>query len=493
VSAILKVDVLCAGLLWWAFASGPALAQPISQQGNRKTQGIEYSFAAQLERLALDEMNATGIPGAAIGIVSEGKIVFCKGFGHGSVEEEPAVTSATLFRLGSTTKMFTAAAVVEMAQAGKIDLKRHIAEYTSGLDPEIAALNTDQLLSHTSGLRSDDPPSGSGDESMLAAEVRSWKGSRLFTRPGEIFSYSSDGYWLAGFVAESIEGKPYATVMTELFHRLGMVRSTFRPTMAITYPIAQGHRMSSGKAAVVRPMPDTPASWPAGSMFSSADDLCRWLLVLLGDGQIEGKRVLLKGTVEQLFAPHAGIPGSTIQYGYGLSIGEYRGIRVLEHGGTRAGYGSFIRIAPEQKTAIVVLTNLQSGELPKTVEKASELLLPLMTPEPPALTSMQEMTTDEMNQYVGVYKNGDARRVSSISVKGVMTFRDDSPGVEIFVRDSQLKLRQGQTEFSVSKIGVRRFAIKQPGAPREDEFVLVPDSSGKITYLVFGDFAMKRQ
>src|SRR5262249_22177236 len=145
--------------------------------------------------------------------VSGGKIVFNKGFGLCSVETELAVTSSTLFRLGSTTKMFTAAALVKLATAGKNYMKKPGAGYMRGLEPQIGALTTDQLLSHMSGLRSDDPPADSGDERALATEVRSWNSSRLFTGPGEIFSYSSDGYWLAGFVAESVAGRPYATVM----------------------------------------------------------------------------------------------------------------------------------------------------------------------------------------------------------------------------------------------------------------------------------------
>src|SRR5262249_40032764 len=114
--ALLRANVSWVVLAWLAFAPTSAIPQPLPTQGNRTAQGSEAnSFTTQLERAALDEMKKTGKPGAAIGIVSNGKIVFSKGLGHSSVEDESAVTSATLFRLGSTTKMFTAAALMKMA------------------------------------------------------------------------------------------------------------------------------------------------------------------------------------------------------------------------------------------------------------------------------------------------------------------------------------------------------------------------------------------
>src|SRR5262249_22959807 len=157
----------------------------------------------------------------------------------------------TVFRLGSTTKMFTAAALVQMALDSKIDLHRPIGEYVRGLDRTIARLTADQLLSHMAGLRNDDPPSGRADESALGREARSWKVDQLIATPGDVFSYSNDGYWLAGYVAEALAGKPYASVVEEeILRPLGMTRSTFHLDMASTYPLAQGHRISDGKAVV---------------------------------------------------------------------------------------------------------------------------------------------------------------------------------------------------------------------------------------------------
>jgi CubicO group peptidase (beta-lactamase class C family) len=172
-----KVVVLL--LVFQAFTSCPAAQTSVGQP------------LSQLENVALEEMKAAGIPGAAIGIVSRGQVLFAKGFGVTSVEDGFPVTPTTLFRLGSTTKMFTAAALVQMALDGKLNLKRPIQDYVKGLDPAIAVVTTDQLLAHLSGLRNDDVTGNTSDEAALAREVKSWGPSRLFTAPGEVFSYST--------------------------------------------------------------------------------------------------------------------------------------------------------------------------------------------------------------------------------------------------------------------------------------------------------------
>jgi CubicO group peptidase (beta-lactamase class C family) len=432
-------------------------------------------LSSDLERVALEEMKAADIPGAAIGIVSGGKIVLVKGLGVASVETDVPVTAETLFRLGSTTKMFTAAVLVHMALAGQIDFHRPIGEYVRGLDPTIAKVTVDQLLSHTAGLQNDDPPSNRSDESALGREIRLWKANRLFAMPGEVFAYSNIGYWLAGYVAETVAGKPYASVLEEeILKPLGMTSSTFHLDIASTYPLAQGHRGSAGNAVVVRPVPDNAAGWPSGGLFSSVDDLCRWLLAFTNDGQIDGKQALRQGTSAQLATPHADVPSTRTQYGYGLSLVERRGFKMLEHGGTRAGYGSFIRIVPERRLGIVVLTNRQGGRLPKTVERATELLLPLEPEKSVAPPEARHMTLAEMSEYVGIYSNG-------------------GEPVEIFIRDGGLFLRLGKSELQLSKIGDQRLMMKEPGASAPDELVMLPDKSGRIAYVQVGTGALKRQ
>jgi CubicO group peptidase (beta-lactamase class C family) len=151
--------------------------------------------------------------------------------------------------------MFTAAALVTLAEQGKIKLDAPIGNYVKGLFPKLSALTAHQLLTHTAGLRDEgNEPIGLHDDSALASYVLSWKDNYFFTDPGKIYSYSNPGFRLAGFVVQEISGKPYADVMEEIiFKPLGMDRTTLRPTLAMTYPFSQGHD-GADKTAVVRPI-----------------------------------------------------------------------------------------------------------------------------------------------------------------------------------------------------------------------------------------------
>ncbi len=121
----------------------------VSQAQSVAAQQTDFT---ELEKVAREEMRASDIPGAAIAIVRGDKILLARGFGVGSVETSIAVTPDTLFRLGSTTKMFTAAALVQMEFDGKVDFHKPIGTYAPGLDKAVAELTLDHLLSHTAGL-----------------------------------------------------------------------------------------------------------------------------------------------------------------------------------------------------------------------------------------------------------------------------------------------------------------------------------------------------
>lgn len=442
------------------------------------------SFAVQeqqpdfgpLEKAVLDELKETNTPGATVAIVSGDRIVYAKGFGISNIETGAPMIPEMLFRIGSTTKMFTATALVALAEEARIKLDAPIGEYVNGLSPKIAALTVHQLLTHTSGMIDEAPMYGDHDDTAMARTIRSWKEDQLFTEPGKIISYSNPGYWLAGFVAESVVGKPYADLMSErLFKPLGMTRTTFRPTMAMTYPLAQGHN-ASGKSAptVVRPFADNSASWPAGSMFTNVLDLSRFVIAFMNDGKLEGKQVLQRSVIAKLSTPRIRIPTSTSErYGYGLMISDYRAVHVIEHGGSRSGYGSIIKMVPEHRFAVIVLGNKTGVALNKTAEKAMELMLPLKPKETEKPKPELQMSESEMASYVGRYGQRSAN-------------------YEILVKDGKLFLKQGENEVPITKVGEKLFAATLPGDPRPIQFALAPGADGKVEYFHAGLRASRR-
>src|SRR4030095_10025862 len=209
----------------------------------------------QLEKVALEELKETNTPGAAVAVVSGDRLVFAKGFGVANIETGAPVTPDTLFRIGSVTKMFTAAVLVTLAENGRIKLDEPISKYVEGLNFKLSQVTAHQLMSHTAGMTDESPSDyGSHDDSALAAYVRSLNEDQFFTEPGKIFSYSNPGFDVVGFLIEEVNRRAYADQMSvRLFKPLGMNSTTFRPTVAMTYPLSQGHRGSGKtKPSVIR-------------------------------------------------------------------------------------------------------------------------------------------------------------------------------------------------------------------------------------------------
>jgi CubicO group peptidase (beta-lactamase class C family) len=401
-----------------------------------------------LEASAKEELSATKTPGAAIGIVRDGRLIYSHGFGTSNLETGAPVTAETLFRLGSTTKMLTATAVATLAAAGKLNFDDPVGKYVQGLDPAIAALTITQILSHTSGLKDAAVMNGRHDDAALGEEIRKWKSDWLFTKPGAIYSYANPGFWLAGYVAESVAGKPYADVIADLvFGPAGMTTSTLRPTMAMTRPLSQGHDVVSGEVAVLRPAPDNSANWPAGSAFSNLIDLSHFATAIMNDG----KPPVSSAVVKALTMPHADIPGSDSKYGYGLGLDQIGGVQVWSHLGSRAGYGSFIAMLPQSHTAVIVLCNRTGESLPRTRMKIMAMLS-----VPARENSAQEGTAippADFAKYAGSYRNGEST-MRILEREGKLIFR-------------QMELRKGDGGWLILKTaegttGGRVFAVYAP-------------------------------
>jgi CubicO group peptidase (beta-lactamase class C family) len=451
-----------------------ALAAPVIT-GQRSSR---FDLVVETARRELQE---THTPGAAIAVIEGDRVTFATGVGVADVETAAPVRPEMLFRLGSTTKMFTATALVTLAEEGKVSLDAPIGGVVSGLDPAIARLTPNQLLSHTAGLRDDAQMFGRHDDEALGSEIRAMRATAFFTEPGAIYSYANPGFWIAGFLIEQITGKPFADAMQErLFTPLGMSRSTFRPTLAMTFPLAQGHEASPSKPpAVIRPAADNVANWPAGSMFSSAQDLSRYIAAFMNDGRIDGRQALLPAVIAKLSTPHAPIPGGDSSYGYGLSLSERQGIRIVQHGGSRSGYGSTIIMAPARHVGVVVLGNRSGSGLPKTADRAMELLLDV----PAGSLSAQRSETSPAAiardmvpwaPWIGRYTQGPG------------------PAIEIVMKDGHLVCHDGTRELDGVPSGALQLSVSGGDGAQPSTWILVPDRDGKPAYVFRGSRAFKR-
>lgn len=423
---------------------------------------------ADLEKTIEAELKETKTPGASFAIVSGDKIIFAKGFGTTSAENGNAVTADTLFRMGSTTKMFTAATLVSLAEQGKIKLDAPVGNYIKNLAPKVSKLTAHQILSQSSGLRDFAPTVFSNDDAGLKQNILAWKDDVFFTEPDKIYSYSSANYWLAGFLTEEIYGKSYADAMAEIIFRpLGMNRSAVRPTEAMTFPLALGHEIKDGNAALIRPIDNNAAKYPGGSMFSSANELSRFAIATLNNGKIDGRQIIAPFVVENLIKPQFYLPGEEKAfYGYGLLGFDERGVKTVSHGGASRGYGSTIFFAPEQKIAIIVLANTSGQTLPKSRRKAMEMLLPLKA-ETNETPKNLEMSADEVKKFVGKFSHAP------------QTW-------EIFIKDNKLFIKDGGKDFELKRTKKNEFEYEQGGV------LFVSDAKGEFEHIFMGLYAARK-
>ena len=342
-------------------------------------------------------------------------------------------------------------------------------KYVNGLSPKLSAVNAHQLLSHTAGIKEEHPSYGLLDDLALGRTVRSWKNDYYLSPPGQIYSHSNPGYVLAGLLIEDVSKKPFANVLSELlFEPLGMSRTTFRPSLVMTYQFAQSYRSFSGeKLAQVRPFALDAFGWPSGSMFSNVNDLARFTIAFMNGGMIEGKHVLSSSLIDALSNPVVSVPGLTQQKGtYGLLSEDYRGIRLLSITGSWAGFTEQMWIVPKHRFAFIVMANRNMAYFNDTIQKAMELMLPLEpAPQTTAIKAMP-MSDEEMASYVGTYSNENT--------------------VEIVLKDHQLFLREGKSELRIRKLKEHVFSAEP------QIFSLVAGANGRIEFLHRAGRALRR-
>lgn len=453
---MLRLLSLCVALV---LAAGPQTGPPVD--------------FASLDAVARKELQETQTPGAAIAVVRGDRVILVRGFGVANVETGEPVRPEMVFRLGSTTKMFTAAAVVLLAEQGKLHLNDPIGKHIPGLTPRLAALTASQLLSHTSGILDEAPMFGSHDDEALKREVAGWTDARFFADAGQVYSYSNPGYWLVGLLAETVGGTPFADqVASTIFAPLGMTHSTFRPTLAMTYPLAQGHDLVSGKPRIVRPAANNSASWPAGSIYSNVMDLSRWMIAFVNGGQVSGAQALPASVFAILSTPRAVIPGSTNRYGYGVQVGTWRGLEMVEHAGSRSGYGSVMRMVPSKQFGVIVLANRTGVSLTRTANAAIELVLKDQLALTDGVFNGDPLSAAQLQAMTGTYSQGGDRQMV------------------VALQEGGLVLAQGTRETKLEYAGIQVSPDPRPnervfrgGATR---YIFVVDNTGAATFLHAG-------
>ena len=441
----------------------------------------------ELEDVAAAELKETNTPGAAIAVVSGDRALLLKGLGIASIETGDPVTSETVWRLGGLSKFLTATALVSLARDGKVDLAAPIGAYAKDLSPKISRITAHQLLNQTAGIIEDHLMQGLYDDAALGKMVRSWGDDWVIAEPGRFSSSSHPGYAIAGVVMEAVAGKPFDDVMGEkLFTPMGMSRSTFRPSVAMTYPLALGHRAARGQQpTVVRPMALNSFGWPSHSMFSNVRDLSRFLIAFVNGGRLDGRQVLDPSVIATLSRTYATNPVTADGEGYGVDVSQYAGHALLSASPTWAGLANLLEIVPDQRFALLILAN-GGSTLVKTAEKAKQMFLPPHVEPQRRTVAAVTMTEAEASRLVGTYTG---ERIVSLFLKGGRLFMNEESRAPFIGTLSYT----GGAEVPVTKIGENQFSVTAVGSSRTTRFALTAGQDGKPEYLHVGSRALRRK
>lgn len=344
-----------------------------------------------IDAVVLADMAATDSPGAQIAVVIDGVLVYQRGYGLRHRENGGEVDDQTLFRIGSLTKQFTAAAVLQQVEAGALSLDDPITRFVpelslSGLWPA-SSITVRHLLTHASGFPDNwDEIDASSEDGALALWAGQQGSVALHAPPGSFWNYTNPGYILAGLALERASGTPFRTyVESRVFAPAGLTSATFSTSAAqATHNFAYGHFRSGGGGRETFFSPnsyDSAAAAPAGYAFSTAADLARWAMLLM-DG---GGAVLSPASADalqgrQVYMDY--VPG--LYYGYGVIRQDYKGVDIVWHDGSIPGWGSVLLWAPQDRVAVAVLANT-SEPLYEAAFGIADLVLQPAAVEPPDL------------------------------------------------------------------------------------------------------------
>ena len=323
----------------------------------------EYVRAAMRER---------HVPGAAIAVVRGGKIVKAEGYGLANVELNVPATKETVFEIGSVTKQITAAGIMLLVEEGKISTDEKISKYLPDTPEAWKNVAVRNLLTHTSGIKSYTGLSGFELTKRLkrAEFVKAIGAHPLEFEPGERYSYSNTGYNLLGFIIESVTGKSYWDyVRKRIFKPLGMNSTFDRDPKNIVPNRADGYEWENGR--LVGRDYDLTDVFSAGGIVSTVTDLVKW------DAALRNETLLKKASLEKMWTPFLLNNGKPNAYGFGFNVADFRGHRLISHGGQTAGFAANISRYIGDDLSVIVLTNLGDIGLGTTIARGiAKIYLP---------------------------------------------------------------------------------------------------------------------
>jgi CubicO group peptidase (beta-lactamase class C family) len=379
-------------------------------------------------------------------VAQNGKIILEKGYGFKNKKENLLNTANTSYQIGSITKQFTSAIILQLVAAKKMTLQDKLSKYFRGY-PGGDSITVEQLLTHTSGIynytndgnfmrdRSEHPIAR---DSLLAL----FEYKPLDFSPGTKWSYSNSGYILLGMIIEKITGKSYFKVVREnIFKPLGMSHSGFDFTHLKNADKATGY---GGDLTVPVGIVDSSVSFAAGAIYTTVGDLYKW------DRALYTNQIVDQALLQKAFTIYQS------SYGYGWMIIDSYGKKTVQHGGGITGFASYILRVPGDQTCIIVLTNIAS-DAPSKISNEINGMFNGKTVDLSAERKEIVVDTQRLKRYVGEYELAPTFHIFITLENGLLQAQATGQGKNTLFAEKDnfffLKTVDAQVEFITSAEG----------------------------------------
>lgn len=332
-------------------------------------------LAKAVDDLVISEMTGLSIPGYALAVIKDGKLIVHRGYGFANLQTGQPATPQTVFGLASLTKTFTALTLLSLVDEGKIKLDDTLDMYIGGLTSPYQKLTIRQLASMTAGI-----PKELSQEVLWKNQLPILLNTPLVSEPGTAFLYSNFSYRLIGDVIEKASGKPFLmNVRERIFEPLQMNSSGTTVLQQPSGMVAQAYGDNNGKVAVHPIEYKNPQiSFSAGMLASTIDDLLKYAQALLN------KQLLSPSAYQTLFYQRPPLPAGAPApwaFGWASKAEDKYGTRMVSMNGGTPGVASTIILFPERNSAVVSLSNLRKPPVYQIARKVASLVFANAQPE----------------------------------------------------------------------------------------------------------------
>lgn len=422
-----------------------------------------------MEQAIQDDLRISGAPGAVMGVVQDGALVYHQAFGVANTATNMPVMESTVFQVASITKTFTAAALLTTCEKHGIELNTPVGNIIKGLSPNVSKVTIHQLLCHISGIMDYWPNSSSCEDDLL--EYFLLAGDRaLFAEPGTVFSYSNNGYALAGLVLATLNESSYEMAVHDvLLKPMGLESTTFDIGEVSTNYFASGHFDGEPSS----PGLTSARFQPAGGLWSNIPDLARFTSCFMNGGEIDSVKVLSESTIQKMATEYQlfGVQEQYLSYpesyyGYGMISYSYKGMKVIGHAGEAGIQNALMVTIPEFNTAVIVLSNAGYYPFLHSLESAIDAFIPGST-----ATLSKDFAQPEFEELVGIYYLPD---LSNSKERWIEISTDAKKLIITFPNGNSFPLRQAAKD---------RFRFSESNVKFESEIGFFPDQKGELKYL----------